>query len=193
MKRQVMLICVFFFFQKTFAQDFLQDKHFLLKTNILQTKLVQQWNVISEFKTKYPQQSNAFFIGYNNFLDKSINAVLSHRQGIYLGYSRVYYSLPINNTFYLSVAPYSKLLYRDVYRKGSELSYLYKISSLDFETISGVVGMNTEMHLLLKERISISTTTGLGGGIVLFSLNRWGGNSLIHADGQLGLKVGYVF
>jgi hypothetical protein len=172
----------------SYAQDFLQNHKFLVKTNLVQSKLFQQWNITTEFKTPNHQQSNAYTIGYNRLRD-----IKEQRDGIYIGYSRAFYSKPIENCIFFSAAPYSKLIYRKVYQEGRD-SFLFPFlnrADLNFQSISLALGINVESHFLIKKRLLISPSIGIGMGTVLFEIKNYA--SRVHFDGQLGINVGYIF
>ena len=188
MKTRLFLHILLLFAIDGYAQDFLQNHTFLVKTNLAQSKIFQQWNITTEFKTPKAQQSNAYSIGYNRLGD-----VKEQRDVIYIGYSRVFYSKPIEKCIYFSAAPYSKLIYRKVYQEGSN-SFLFPFlnrADLDFQTISLALGINAESHFLIKKRLLISPVIGIGMGTVLFEIKNYA--SRVHVDGQLGIKIGYVF
>lgn len=79
-------------------------------------------------------------------------------------------------------------MYRDVYRSG----FGYFIPSFDFTAFSLAGGIDVGLYTIVKDKICFSLVSGGGLGIIV--IYHWSDSPIpIYLDGQLGLKIGYIF
>lgn len=181
------MACLAFLPLKGFSQQFLDNYQFLLKTNVLNVKNAQQWDIITEFKSNHKNQTNSFEIGRNKFIDGT-----SQRKSVYLTYRRVFYTNPVFKNNYLFVAPYGRIKYRDVYQKGIG-SWFFEIPFRDFNSTSIITGLDVGQQTVIK-RVTVGLSAGAGLGYVLKSkVTTYGVGTDFHLDGNLLIHVGYIF
>lgn len=157
-----------------------------LKTNVLQTRKAKQWTLTFERRAPDFRNSHNFTIGYNDFHWKEGDS----RKGVYLMYERRFYALPTFNKLNFFIAPYGKVVYRDVYEKGGAI-----FRELNFRSFSVVGGGIVGFQTLIDKRISFGFNAGAGFGAVVTQKTYldFSDADPYHLDGLYRLEFGYVF
>lgn len=173
-------------FTKVSAQAIPEDYSIIIKTNIFNIRIAQQWTLTLESATNKPKQTNNYTLAYFHLSDT--NDYL--RQGAYAMYERRFYAAPLFHHLNLFIAPYGKIVYRDINENGNLI-----FRERSFQSLSVAVGGNIGLQSTIFKRMSIGLTLGLGIGLVLKQLG-YGTNTqanAAHLDGQAFLQLGYIF
>jgi hypothetical protein len=183
--KKIQLSLVYFsinaFSTAAFAQIIPQDYTTIIKTNVLIVKGIQQWALSVETKTKKPNQTNNYTIGYNRLLENG------ERVGVYAAYGRRFNAPPKFNFLHFFSSPYGKIIYRDV-----RYDYSWFSNSNHFKSISIIAGENLGLQAQFKE-LCIEFSVGGGLGVVLWKKDYTINPFPIHLDAQLMLQIGHRF
>lgn len=178
----IILFCPVFI--KASAQAIPEDYSNIIKTNVFIEKSLQQWTLTLETRTRLAKQTNNYTIGYNKFSTFNDDT----RKATYAMYERRFYASPLFHHLYFFIAPYGKIVYRDVDEAGTWFT-----PSRYFQSVSVVVGGNAGIQSTVFKRMSLGINIGPGIGLVLWQKSGDDRANVAHLDGLAWLQVGYIF